>query len=75
MFPLVKQLTFYIFLFQALSTCFNSFAIQALNGCTSLDLKPVGKVYHHYQSAFAELINKNFDEAIQRSLEYLLIKA
>ena len=60
-------------MFQALSTYLNSFVIQALNGCTSLDPKPVGNVYHHHQSvsdmntAFAELINKNIDKDIQRT--------
>lgn len=68
-----ETVSFYIFLFQALSTCLNSFVIQALNGCTSLDPKPVGNVYHHHQSvsdmntAFAELINKNIDIDIQSS--------
>ena len=61
------------FLFQALLPSLNSFVIQALNGCTSLDPKTVGNVYHHHQSGsdmntmLAELINKDIDEDIQSS--------
>ena len=75
------------FLFQALSTCLNSFVIQALNGCTSLDPKTVRNVYHHHQSVsdmyttFAELINKNIKKHIHveiwqlETLFWLLLRA
>jgi len=74
-------------LFQALSTCLNSFVLQALNGCTSLDPKPVRNVYHHHQSVsdmnttFAELINKNIKKDIHieiwqlETLFWLLLRA